>query len=119
MKIGPTDDARPLHPEDGGQRDRKTEAERTESPGRTDKVEISRSGRELLSESRKTDPRPAHGTNEVTSTEPNEEKAQVDAVDQKRREKIEQARQRMELDYYSSRDVKEKIARRIADDLIG
>jgi DNA-binding MarR family transcriptional regulator len=119
MKIGPFEHAQPPQPDGERQPNRNEKAGRAEDDRRPDTVEISRSGRERLAESRKTDPKSADETDGVTNTEANKDKAQVDAVDQERKAKIEQAKQRIESDYYDSREVKERIARRIADDLIG
>ncbi len=122
MEIGPVDNwGRPSGPEDDKQRNNQpvTEGESKKSEPGKDSVEISPTGRRLAEEAGQA-PQPSD-VDSAGATEESKTEAEVEEVEQTdvRKQKIEQARQRIESGYYDQPEVKKEIARRITDDLAG
>lgn len=122
MKIGPVNSGeRPERSQNETQKREKAGAEQEQRQNRSDSIDISKMARELAesSESVKnsnrdaSQPAPAELPEQLSAYTEEIEESQV------REEKIEQAKQRIESEYYDSARVKEEIARRITDDVFG
>jgi hypothetical protein len=124
MKIGPVDNwGRPSGPEDKQKRKIQPESgsENPKPESSKDSVEISHSAR-LMSERVRVSER-SNRTDKAGRAPSREmiERAEGTELDETevRRDKVEQARERVKSGHYDKAEVRKEIARRITDDFIG
>ncbi|MFH1700057.1 MAG: hypothetical protein ABIE07_05665 [Candidatus Zixiibacteriota bacterium] len=122
MKIEPVDNGgRPERPQNETQRREKAGSDQNRRQNRSDSIDISKTARELSEYADNIKRANEEITAPVPAELPELLSAYAEEIDESlvREEKVEQARQRAESGYYDSAQVKEEIARRIADDVFG
>ncbi|MCP4567837.1 MAG: hypothetical protein GY841_09695 [FCB group bacterium] len=113
MKIGPLDSGnRPIRPEEEKRQKANLSQDKPNSNSANDSVQISSDGKRLSDSARMA-------ISSGDSTSPKHEiVAPENRNDAVRENRIEQARQRMESGYYRDAKVTEKIAGRLADEIL-